>query len=146
MLKIGEKFAITSDETCVTVHIIKVSQSGENKGKEYLSPKWYFPNFEQAFESLLEKGIMISDIEDFSSAIVKAKEEILTALHSTKGKSFIKKATSEEKIVPEKDTIVPEKRTIVPEKCTKHPKYKGMRRPRSGCETCMEIYNNKKKI
>lgn len=28
--------------------------------------------------------------------------------------------------------------------CKEHPKYGGIRRPRSGCKTCMKVYENKK--
>lgn len=137
MIKFGQ-FAITSDEDCVTISKVRTVQSGKNKGKEYLEPRWYYPNFEQAFESLIEKQIMISKSEDLLQTIRKVKEEIIGSI---KGLDFekIRRETKTKKKGPE-----PKKEPSVSSFCEKHPKYKGLRKPRTGCVTCLRIYNRNK--
>lgn len=58
-----------------------------------------------------------------------------------------KKKTASKKSEPKKKTTKKKATRKKPKKitsCEEHPKYGGIRRPRSGCKTCMKVYENKK--
>lgn len=57
-------------------------------------------------------------------------------------KRSAKKKTNSKKSEPKKKKKTTRKKAPKITSCKEHPKYGGIRKPRSGCKTCMKVYEN----
>lgn len=80
MIKIGKDYRLNSDGICVS--ILKRSIN-KKTGKESWNAKWFYANYTQALEGLIDRkinGAGIRDLEYIVDLIEKLKSEIREAL------------------------------------------------------------------
>lgn len=68
------KYSITSDPLCIILNEKKAIKSGENKGKEYISPVGYYPTVEDCMDALIERKIRESQATSFKELLNEVKE------------------------------------------------------------------------
>ena len=75
MLKLNERWYLDSDENCVTV----LERCTKKKtGEKYFRSKWYYQNFKQALEGLVDRDIQsIKKLEYIVERIEQLKSELL---------------------------------------------------------------------
>jgi hypothetical protein len=73
MVRLNKDWAITSDRYSVT--ICKIGKS--KAGKETFTHKWYYQNYEQALEGLIDRDLQDLDtLKDIAKRIKKLKTDI----------------------------------------------------------------------
>ena len=91
MIKIGEDWAISMDETCVTILKRRVVQDKEspNYDMETWDNKWYYANLTTALQSLVDKDIqsqITSRLPNLVERIITLKEWIADAIKEATAK------------------------------------------------------------
>lgn len=73
-MNIGEKYKIESDEMNVVLYEKYISEKGKNQGKPQWKPVSYHRNVEKALESLVDKEINGTCLEDLKTVVTKVTE------------------------------------------------------------------------
>lgn len=71
-IEIG-KYVITSDPLCIILNEKKKVKSGENEGKEYISPVGYYHTVEDCMEGLLQHKIRESQATSIRELVDEIK-------------------------------------------------------------------------
>jgi hypothetical protein len=98
---LNARWAVETEEIQVTISRRRVAEKGKNKGKEYLSPSYYYNNMEQALFGLIDRDINgLEKVEEIVERISELKVEIKNMLKFGKlgvsdfvGTTQIKKTT-----------------------------------------------------
>lgn len=78
---LNARWAIETEENQVTIHRRQFVKEGDNKGKEYLQPSYYYNNMEQALLGFIDRDINgLEKAQDFAERITELKSEIKTML------------------------------------------------------------------
>jgi len=64
---LNNKWAVITEEQQVCIAMRKISKSEKSDGEEYLSPTYYYNNFEEALKGLIDRDIQglekLSEVE-----------------------------------------------------------------------------------
>ncbi len=78
---LNARWAVETEENQVTISRRQTVQEGDNKGKEYLSPSYYYNNMGQALDGLVDRDINgLEKIEFVVGRIESLKSEIKVML------------------------------------------------------------------
>lgn len=88
MIKIGDDWAISMDETCVTIKKRQTVQdeSSPNFGEETWENKWYYTDLEMALQSLIDRDLqsqITSRLPNLVERIITLKEWIAVTIKET---------------------------------------------------------------
>jgi hypothetical protein len=72
-IEIG-KYVITSDPLCIVLNEKKKVKSGENKGKEYISPVGYYHTVENCMDALIELKIRESQATSLKELVDEVRK------------------------------------------------------------------------
>lgn len=54
MIQLGDRWGLTADEYCVTVHKIRLNKE---TGRVYATPTYYYNNFQQALDGIVNREL-----------------------------------------------------------------------------------------
>lgn len=81
---LNSRWAVITEINQVIIGKREVVKTGDNKGKPVIIRRWYYNNFEQALEGLIDRDIKeLEKLEDLVARIEELKNDIKAMLKST---------------------------------------------------------------
>ena len=74
---LNNKWAVVTEEHQVSIAMRRKVLEGDNKGKEYLTPTYYYNNFEEALKGLIDRDIQsLEKVEQIEGRSAELKKDV----------------------------------------------------------------------
>jgi DNA modification methylase len=136
--------------TGAILFIIGYNQEPGTLGLRYTAKVRSYPKFPSSVTEVLGAGVesevKVPDHDKGQPYLVEVLPKPEGSDRLEAGEGIVAEEPAAE---PTGETVVsqtPPAKEVVPDKCKQHPKYKGVRAPRTGCPTCQAIFNMRHSI